>query len=180
MRSASEETERLIKLAADLLLIARSDQGQLPLRREPVSAFELLSATQRRFVARAEELGRAVVVAPGEDELLAVDRERVEQALSNLVDNALVHGSGTVELSLRTAGTDVELHVRDEGAGFPPAFAPRAFDRFSRADEARGHGGSGLGLAIVSAIATAHRGTAQVASGNGHADVWLTLPGGIA
>jgi signal transduction histidine kinase len=180
VRSAAEETERLSKLSSDLLLIARSDQGPLPLRREPVSGFELLSATQRRFAARAEQLGRAVVVAPGEDELLAVDRERVEQALSNLVDNALVHGSGTVELSLRAAGPDVELHVRDEGSGFPPDFASRAFDRFSRADEARGHGGSGLGLAIVSAIAIAHDGTAQVAGGNGRADVWLTLPGGIA
>ena len=175
VRSAAEETERLSKLASDLLLIARSDQGPLPLRREAVSGRELLAATERRFTTRATELGRTVAVEPGDDEELSADRERVEQALGNLVENALVHGAGTVELSLRRNDGEVELHVRDEGPGFPLAFAPRAFDRFSRADEARGHGGSGLGLAIVAAIAEAHGGAARVAA-NGHADVWLTLP----
>ena len=67
--------------------------------------------------------------------------------------------------------------MADAGPGFPPDFVPRAFDRFSRADEARSPGGAGLGLAIVEAIARAHGGEAQLASGtNGGADVWLSLP----
>ena len=62
-------------------------------------------------------------------------------------------------LSARAVGDTVELHVTDDGAGFPPGFVDRAFDRFSRADEARGRGGTGLGLAIVELIARAHGGT---------------------
>jgi signal transduction histidine kinase len=58
------------------------------------------------------------------------------------------------------------LRVSDEGAGFPPGFAPRAFERFSRADESRGTGGAGLGLAIVAAVAEAHGGSASVAGAN--------------
>jgi signal transduction histidine kinase len=67
----------------------------------------------------------------------------------------------------------VEIHVTDEGRGFPDGFRERAFDRFSRADEARSHGGSGLGLSIVAAIAAAHGGEAGIAEG---ADVWVALP----
>jgi signal transduction histidine kinase len=68
----------------------------------------------------------------------------------------------------------VELHVRDNGPGFPPGFAARAFDRFARADDAHGEGGTGLGLAIVRAIARGHGGDAHIARGpDGGADVWL-------
>jgi signal transduction histidine kinase len=66
--------------------------------------------------------------------------------------------------------------VRDEGPGFPPAFLPRAFERFTRADEARARGGTGLGLAIAAAIAAAHGGTAHAANGERGADVWISLP----
>src|SRR5256885_846110 len=75
---------------------------------------------------------------------------RLEQALANLVDNALSYGEGAVALTARRENGTVELHVRDEGEGFPPAFLPHAFERFSRADQARGGGSAGLGLAIAS------------------------------
>ena len=65
----------------------------------------------------------------------------------------------------------------DRGAGFPPAFVERAFERFSRADEGRGGGGAGLGLAIVDTIARAHGGSAHAANRpEGGADVWIELP----
>ena len=70
----------------------------------------------------------------------------------------------------------MELHVIDEGPGFPAEFLPRAFERFTRADEARSRGGSGLGLAIAAAVATAHGGSAQARNGSLGADVWITLP----
>jgi signal transduction histidine kinase len=70
----------------------------------------------------------------------------------------------------------VELHVRDEGPGFPPGFLPRAFERFTRADEARARGGTGLGLAITAAIAAAHGGSAHAANWRAGADVWIALP----
>ena len=100
------------------------------------------------------------------------DRLRLEQALGNLVDNALRYGGGVNRGSPRDGS---ELHVTDDGPGFPPEFLERAFERFSRADAARGRGGAGLGLAIVRTIAEAHGGSAHAA--NGPTDVWLALPG---
>jgi signal transduction histidine kinase len=71
----------------------------------------------------------------------------------------------------------VELHVMDEGEGFPEEFRARAFDRFSRADEARGRGGSGLGLSIVELVARAHGGEVGLRNRpDSGADVWLSLP----
>ena len=70
----------------------------------------------------------------------------------------------------------LRVTVTDEGRGFPPGFAGRAFERFSRGDDVRGRGGSGLGLAIVQAIAQAHGGTAGIAANGKGADVWISLP----
>jgi signal transduction histidine kinase len=176
LRSAVEETDRLTSLAADLLLIARSDQGQLAVQPEPTAASELLDAVGARFAARAEELGRDITVVDAVDAVVEADARRVEQALGNLVDNALVHGRGAITLAAVPAGDRLELHVRDEGPGFPAGFATRAFDRFSRADEARPRPGSGLGLAIVQTIAQAHGGSAGVSQTPGDADVWISLP----
>lgn len=176
LRSAAEETERLTHLAEDLLLIARSDQGALPVRRTRVSARSVLEDVAARFEAPARERGRSLGVSSLTDAFVEADSARLEQALGNLVDNALAYGDGDVELFVRQSGDGVELHVADGGPGFPPGFAARAFDRFSRADEARSPGGAGLGLAIVDAIAQAHGGTAAVANRNGSgADAWITL-----
>jgi signal transduction histidine kinase len=176
LRSASEETERMTLLAQDILLIARSDQEGFPIRRERVEAAAILDRIARRFEPRAAELGRAVSVTPSDDVVLDVDPARVEQAIGNLVDNALAHGRGKVDLYARQSNGTVELHVADEGDGFPPGFADRAFDRFSRGTEGRGPGGTGLGLAIVELIARAHGGSASVGSrADGGADVWITL-----
>ena len=174
--SAAEETDQLVRLAEDLLLIARSDQAGLALRLEPVDVGELTRAAAARFTERASAAGRRVeVVAPPPTEV-AGDRLRLEQALRNLLDNALAHGAGNVTIAARTAGDAVEIHVTDEGDGFSPGFAERAFERFSRGDDARARGGSGLGLAIVRAIAEAHGGTAGIAADGSGADVWISLP----
>jgi len=176
LRSAADETERLSRLAEDLLLIARSDEGSLPVRRERLSVQELLVHVAERFDARAKRLRRSVTVEPGDDATVDADPVRLEQALGNLVDNALTHGAGAVRLSVVRRAGSIELHVSDEGAGFAPDFLGRAFDRFSRADDARSPGGTGLGLAIVELIAAAHGGTAAVANRvGGGADAWIAL-----
>jgi two-component system OmpR family sensor kinase len=176
LRSAAEETQRLSRLADDLLLIARADQGPLPMRREVVAAGDLLADAATRFASRASSLGRELRVEPTDLEVDA-DPLRAGQALVNLVDNALTHGDGTVQLAAEERNGLVELHVRDEGDGFPAEFRTRAFDRFSRADEARSRGGSGLGLSIVELVGRAHGGGAGIAQRpQGGADVWLTLP----
>ncbi len=176
LRSASAETDRLVRLTEDLLLIARSDQNQLPLRRERLAAAEVAGTVVARFGPRAEAEGRALVVDIAAGTTLDADRLRLEQALGNLVDNALVHGDGTVAVSARREDGWLELHVTDEGKGFEPGFAELAFDRFSRADESRSGGGSGLGLAIVDLVARAHGGTAGATSGARGADVWARFP----
>jgi two-component system OmpR family sensor kinase len=177
LRSAAEEVDRLSSLAEDLLVLARVDEGALPVRRSPIEAVELLDTVARRFAARAADEGRTLEVADAGDAPLAADRARLEQALGNLVDNALRYGAGTIRLDARRHDGHVELRVGDEGPGFPPEFLPRAFERFTRADEARGRGAAGLGLAIVDAIARAHGGTAEAANKPGTgALVWLTLP----
>jgi two-component system, OmpR family, sensor kinase len=173
VRSARAETERLVRLAEDLLVLAQADDGRLPLRREPVRAKELLEAVREAFRSRAEAVGRSIE-ADADAIVLDADRLRLEQALGNLVDNALRHGAGAIRLDAVEHGDRVELHVRDQGPGLPPDFLPHAFERFSRADPARTSGGAGLGLALASAIAEAHGGTAQAASST--ADIWLSIP----
>ena len=176
IRLATEETERLTRLAEDLLLIARSDQEALPLRRDSFAVAGLLEVVAERFRGRAADADRRIVVRDDEELVVSADHERLEQALGNLVDNALTHGRGTIELSARPVDSLVELHVEDDGAGFPAGFAARAFDRFSRADESRGRGGSGLGLSIVALIARAHGGSAAAAGRpGGGADVWIAV-----
>lgn len=175
--SAGQEAERLSRLAEDLLVLARSDQGELPVRPEPLVAGELLEAAARRAAATAEAGDRAIRNEAGADGVVLADPDRAAQALDNLVANSLAYGGGEIVLYARATEAGIELHVRDAGEGFPREFLDRAFERFSRADPGRSGRGTGLGLAIVDAIARAHGGQAgaQNAEGGG-ADVWLSLP----
>ena len=176
LRSASQETERLTRLAEDLLLIARSDAGELPVRRERVPAAEVLNVVARRFGRIVAAKGRELDLVPADGILLDADPARLEQALGNLVDNALVHGAGRIVLSAEPDGDLVALHVRDEGAGFPGDFLTGAFQRFSRPGESRSGTGSGLGLSIVDLIAEAHGGSAGAKNRpEGGADVWIAV-----
>jgi signal transduction histidine kinase len=176
VRSDSTETDRLVRITEDLLLIARSDQGELPLRLESLDAAELAASVAGRFGPRAETERREIRVDVEPGTMLEADRLRLEQALGNLVDNALVHGRGEVVVSTVREGDWFELHVTDEGVGLEREFAERAFDRFSRADESRSGGGTGLGLAIVELVAHAHGGTAGASVVDRGADVWIRLP----
>jgi signal transduction histidine kinase len=175
--SAAEEADRVVQLAEDLLVIARSDDGRLPVRLAAVDAGDVLRAAGRRFASRAAERGVELEIRDPDGRELVADRLRLEQALGNLVDNALRHGSGTVTLAVEPRGEGIEVHVRDDGPGFPDDFVAHAFERFTRADTARGRGGAGLGLAIVAAIARGHGGAAHARNRpEGGADVWIDLP----
>jgi two-component system, OmpR family, sensor kinase len=174
LSTASQETDHLAQLAGDLLLIASTDQGRLAVRAEPLSARELLDSVRHRFAWRAEGEGRELKLETPADLILTADRVRLEQALGNLVDNALRYGGGTVRLQARADSDRVLLSVADEGAGFDQGFLPHAFQRFSRDQGARG--GSGLGLAIVLAIAEAHGGSATVLNTERGAEVSIQVP----
>jgi signal transduction histidine kinase len=174
--SAIEEADRLSQLAENLLVLARSDQGVLPVEAEPLQVRDLFTTIAGRLSDRAREADRPLEVDVPDGLVVAADRLRVEQALTNLVENALRHGDGPVRLWARAGPEAVELHVSDGGRGFPPEFLPHAFERFRRADAARAEGGVGLGLAIVDAVAQAHDGRTGVRNTpDGGADVWIEL-----
>lgn len=176
LRGALAKTERLSRLADDLLVLARVDGGALPVEREPVDGRKLLDRLAQRFAHRASAEGRRIDVIAPVGLAVVADPLRLEQALGNLIDNALSHGAGNVLVTAAPSDGGVEVHVTDQGPGFPDDFTVRAFERFSRGPNAR-PGGAGLGLALVEAVARAHGGTSMARTGkHGGADVWISLP----
>jgi signal transduction histidine kinase len=182
LADARVDATRLTRLADDLLVLARLDQGRLPLRLGPVEAQELLEQAAERHrpaVERADRTIAARVEVPGGAVLLA-DQDRLGQILDNLVVNSLRYGEGEIELLARPASGEadmVELAVRDHGTGFPPGFAARAFERFSQGEESRGGAGNGLGLAIVEGLVRAQGGRARASDRpDGGAEIALELP----
>jgi signal transduction histidine kinase len=186
IHQAGEETDRLIRLAEDLLLLARADNHQPFLRPRRLGVPDLLHAAARGAEARAAE--REVTVAVHVPEVLDVeaDPDRLRQAVDNLLDNATRHSprGGVVELSARVARPGLlTIEVNDRGPGFPADFLPHAIDRFHRAGDARSRddGGTGLGLSIVRAIMRAHGGDAAARNRpGGGAAVRIELPATVS
>ncbi len=172
MASIGEETDRLSGLTEELLLLAAADEERLSLSRESMNLHDLLTDVAERGSGRAQLEGRTITVHSDESTILA-DRQRLEYALSNLVDNALTHGAGDVELIGKRAADAVVIRVRDHGAGFTDSYLTHPFVRF--APTASTGRGSGLGLAIVQAIAVAHGGAVSLSNDHGAA-VTLSLP----
>jgi signal transduction histidine kinase len=178
---AAVEVDRLNRLADALLFLARLDEGSAiegwP-DAEPVRPVALAAA--RAVADRAERSEVAVRVAVPASSTVRCDPDRLRQALDNLLDNAVrAAPAGTrVAVGARSDGTRTTITVDDEGPGFAADFLPRAFERFSRADNARRGTGAGLGLAIVAAIARVNGGTATAENLPGAgARVTLVLPG---
>ena len=181
LRSALDETDRLTRLAADLLVLARAHRGTLPVRLRDVDAQELIGASMERAASRASAAGVALEpeVEPGLR--VRLDPDRVGQALDNLIDNALrqTPRGGTVRIAIANRDRQLHLAVSDTGPGFPREFLGVAFEPFSRTDagRTRTEGGTGLGLTIVRAVAEAHGGTVTASnSADGGAVVEITLP----
>ena len=191
---AEDEVARLTRLTNDLLMLAGSDEGRLPVRIAETDLRAVLERSAERAAGRAAEAGVRCVIEAPDALVVAVDADRIAQAIDNLIDNALrfapagtevtvsarTRGAATTAGSAASAGeTAVVIEVADAGPGFPPAFLPHAFERFRRpvTGRARSDGGAGLGLAIVAAIARAHGGTASARNGPaGGAIVTLDLP----
>ena len=172
LTSIGEETDRLSRLTEQLLVLAAADEHRLSLSRESVKLGDLLEEVAGRGRGRAQLQGRTITVESDETTVSA-DRQRIEYALGNLVDNALTHGAGDMELLGKRDGEVVELHVRDHGSGFPESYLAHPFVRF--APTASTGRGTGLGLAIVQAITEAHGGVVSLANDHG-ASVRLALP----
>lgn len=191
LSAAAGETDRLIRLAETLLALARydADPGQF-IHREPTSLVPLLERAIRSATPAARSADTTLRLTAAQPVDLDADPDRMRQAIDNLLSNAIRHtGAGsTVDVTVvpdrigatgSAAEAAVRIEVRDRGSGFPPDFLPLAFERFARADPARGRrdGGAGLGLAIVAAIVTAHGGAVTAANHpDGGALVTMVLP----
>ena len=160
-----DEVDRMSRLVADLILLAKSDRPDfLTLTRTDPA--ELVTAV----LAKARALGdRAWVLdeAPREDLRVVADEQRLTQALLQLADNAVKHTTAGQEIGIgaRLEPGTLTLWVRDTGPGVRPQDRDRIFERFGRADVPPGDEGFGLGLSIVGAIARSHAGTAYVDDG---------------
>jgi two-component system OmpR family sensor kinase len=172
MASIDEETDRLSGLTEELLLLAAADEERLSLNRESVTVRDLLMEMAERGRGRAQLEGRYITVGAAE-RMINADRQRLEYALGNLLDNALTHGAGNVELAGQRNWDSVEIRVSDYGAGFTDSYLAHPFERF--APTASTGRGTGLGLAIVQAITEAHGGGVSLGNDDGAA-VTLSLP----
>ena len=168
IRRVQSAAQRALKMTADLLDFARTRAGAaIPISPTLCDLGELAQQIQEELAGAFPERGVHVDCGPG---LLAhCDPERIKQALSNLVSNALEHGDGDVDVSLRAEGDEIVLMVHNRGEPIPSALVPTLFQPFSgtAALDGRRLSGLGLGLYIVKQIVIAHGGTISVASSRG-------------
>jgi signal transduction histidine kinase len=166
MQSVHADTDRLTRLIAELLEVARIDTGRLSLYPRPVDVATAVDSVTRSIRAGT---GREVSFEPDPDlpQILA-DPDRFAQVLTNLVDNAVRHGEGTVCVtagSRRHEGEQfVEIVVEDQGEGISPAIRKRVFTKFWKHGT---RGGSGLGMYIAHGLVTAHGGRIDIADADG-------------
>ena len=180
-----EESDRVLVMLNTLMDISEAESGAMPLQREPVRlsdvvarAFDLYhDAAEAKGVTLAMDAG--AVTPSGSDVVVAADRTRLEQAVANLIDNAVKYtpAGGRVDVDIARDDHRARIRVRDTGPGIPADELPRIWDRLFRGDTSRTERGLGLGLSLVKAIVEAHGGSVEVASQPGHGSTFtVSLP----
>jgi len=183
--SCLEEAQRLSKLIASLLFLARAEGAAVQARKQTLDLAGEIGAVAEFYEALASEAGVALTVETVGDLAIPADRSLFQSALGNLVENAITAtpSGGRVTIRAERRAGDVRIEVSDTGHGIPAADLQRVFDRLQRVDAARtgraGNGGAGLGLAIVRSIAALHGGTVSIRSDeSAGTSAVLTLPAG--
>jgi two-component system, OmpR family, phosphate regulon sensor histidine kinase PhoR len=183
LKTMHKHAQRLNLLIEDLLAISQLESRKISLHFEPVDLLESVNRVLERLDSRIREIGASVTIkAPKHPPRIEADAFRIEQALYNLVDNALKHsGTSTVKVALevRSDGRTVSISVHDDGVGIPLSDQPHIFERFYRVrkDRSRDAGGTGLGLSIVKHTVQAHGGSVSVQSSPGSgATFFMNLP----
>lgn len=181
LRSAAAETDRVIRLAEDLLVQARAESTAAALMLEPTDVNALVRREIATFEARAAEREVTFNMATASNVSGTVDRRRLRQALGNVLENAVRHSpaGGVVRVQVDAREQTLVIQVSDAGDGFDEQFLPIAFEPFSRSDagRARSGGGSGLGLAITASLIESHGGSVTAANDpSGGAVVTLRIP----
>jgi two-component system, OmpR family, sensor histidine kinase ResE len=164
-----DESLRMGRLVNELLDLARMEAGHIELRESSVHLADFTERVFRKFQGLAKERGVDLNLSNvDEEEELFIDADRIEQVLTNLIDNAVRHtlAGGSVTLTVQSVEAGVKFDVKDTGSGIPEEDLPFVFERFYKADKARtrGRSGTGLGLAIAKNIVEAHGGYISVHS----------------
>lgn len=182
LRTIQRHTERLNSLLEDLLVLSRLESINPGLRRESTSLESLMRAVIDDYRARPTAANHHLVVDVDQAiDLLLIDPLKITQVLENLIDNALKYSAkdSKIDVTAKLHSCEVEVCVRDNGAGIPAEDLPHIFERFYRVDKGRSRdkGGTGLGLSIVKHIVQLHGGKVRVESmlGQGTA-FYFTLP----
>ncbi len=182
LESVREDVDRMSRTVGNLLTLALADEGGLELLRRPIDLAQLAEGAVDPLRALAA-LGHVTLEYAGEPCWTTGDPQRLTQALTNLIENAIkfTPAGGRVTISTWRHGDEVGVAVADTGVGIDPDVQAQIFDRFYRADgsRSRASGGSGLGLAICKEIAVAHGGRIWVESQPGHGSRFsIALPAG--
>lgn len=164
-----DETLRIGRLVNELLDLARMEAGHISLVRDDVPIKPFIERVTNKFYGLAKENNVHLSCELNSvNEIIYMDSDRIEQVLTNLIDNAIRHTAenGYVKVKLEDSNNGFEIQVKDNGSGIPEEDLPFVFERFYKADKARtrGKSGTGLGLAIAKNIVEAHEGTISVKS----------------
>jgi two-component system OmpR family sensor kinase len=166
-----DESDRLIRLVNDLLLLARADAGR-NLTQEPVEIQPVIEETARQV--RLLDPNRQIILdIPARLEMIG-DRDALKQVMMILLDNAIKHSSGEVEVKAKQVSYGVEISVSDHGDGIPPDVLPHVFNRFYRGEDQVFIPGLGLGLSIAKALVESMDGTINLESEVGKGSVVIT------
>lgn len=165
LQKTRKHAERLSSLVQDILVISQIESGDLGMNLEKFGIVELVNDVLDSLAYKFTKKGRDIqyeVITNGMDELeVNADKQRIEQVLRNLIDNAVKYGDskGTIRINLRAMPENkVVIQIQDDGPGIEQHHLPRLFERFYRVDKSRsrGKGGTGLGLAICKHLIEAH------------------------
>lgn len=156
-----DESDRLIRLVNDLLLLARADAGR-SLAKEPLEIKPVLEETVRQ--ARQLDPDRKITLDVPSDTVICGDHDAFKQVVLILLDNALKHSTGEIHMKASQNATQVEVRVQDYGPGIPPDKLERVFDRFYRGEESATIPGFGLGLPIAKVLVDGMGGTITIES----------------
>jgi signal transduction histidine kinase len=173
---ALDENNRLMSMIETALNITRAEAG---LGRESFVTTDLrdmLETIVEIYAPLVEDEGRTITLNAPETVMLPIHRQLMDQALGNLVDNAIKYGAGAIGIALTVGETSDVITITDEGPGIAPEKRDEALRRYSRLDEARGGPGAGLGLSLVQAVAHLHDGTLTMGDANPGLEVRIELP----
>jgi PAS domain S-box-containing protein len=178
LETVNNDADRVTRLITELLDVSRIESGRMEVHRQVVDVPARARRIMAGRVAAGEAEGRFRLVVGDDLPEMWLDQDKIDQILSNLMENAVRHGRGNVTIEIESVGWGIAVSVRDQGEGIEPELASRVFRQFWRGNSRR-RGGTGLGLFIVKGLVEAHGGTIIVQRApEGGAEFRFTVPTG--